>query len=209
MKKRLLKCIPLISNRTKIVISTLLLILAIAMCAFRPESIASKICIGAMLCSFIGDIVLNCTPLEKRSHLRLYIGAFYFMISHVIYALAYYVLITQLQVSFLNDGAFAAIVIMVLLFGMAILCMKMTQVSLKPAMIFVFLLYILVISISFVTIYSYSRSSGAISFVGATLFLISDYIIGIENVFRIKSDTLRKLVWICYPIGQAIIIVCR
>ena len=209
MKKRLLNCIPLISNRTKVLISMSLLILAIVMCDVRPESIASRICVFAMFGSFIGDIILNCTLLEKRPHSLLYIGASCFMISHVIYALAYYVLITQLQVSFANDGAFAAIVIMVLLFGMAILCMKMTQVSLKLAMIFVFLLYILVISISFITIYSYSRSSGAISFVGATFFLISDYIIGIENVFKIKSDTLRKLVWIFYPIGQVIIIVCH
>jgi hypothetical protein len=49
----------------------------------------------------------------------------------------------------------------------------------------------------------------SLAFIGATSFLISDYIIGIETIFKIKSDTLRKLVWIFYPIGQIIILICR
>jgi len=48
-----------------------------------------------------------------------------------------------------------------------------------------------------------------LSFVGALSFLISDLIIGIETVFKIKSDILRKLVWIFYPVGQILILACR
>lgn len=209
MKKRLLDFIPMISNRTKVLISMGLLILAMVMCVVRSESMSSKICVGAMLCSFIGDIVLNCTPLEKRAHSLLYIGATFFMFAHIIYAIAYYSLIQQLHFSYFNEGAFGAIVIMVVLFEMAIICIRMTHVKLKPIMICVFLIYMVVVSVNFVTIYSYSCSTGAISLIGASLFLISDYIIGIENVFGIKSEVLRKLVWMTYPVGQAIIIVCR
>lgn len=209
MKSRLLSNIPLITNKTKILISSSLLGLAFIMYILRPDSLDSKICLVAMFFSFLGDIALNCTPLENRPHSLLYTGAFFFMISHLVYAAAYNTLIHFAGKQFINPGSYLAYAIMVFIFIISIICIYISKKSMKLSMIFVFIIYLMMISINFITIYSYSWSFKALSFIGATSFLISDYIIGIETVFKIKSDTLRKLVWIFYPVGQVLIILCR
>lgn len=209
MNIRLLDSIPLISNKTKIKISISLLIFAFIVCIFRSGSIDSKICLVAMFFSSLGDIALNCKPIEKRSHTLLYIGAFFFMIAHLIYASAYYLLIQGASLSFANPGMYIAMSIMILIFIVSVISIRKGKKSMKHSMIFVFMMYMIMISINFITIYSYSWNFKAISFIGATSFLISDYIIGIETVFKIKSNLLRKLVWIFYPIGQILIIFCR
>lgn len=209
MKIRLLDNIPLISNKTKIKISISLLVFAFIICIFRPSNLDSKICLLAMFFSFLGDIALNCKPLEKRSHSLLYIGAFFFMISHIIYASAYYSIIRHFSKSFFNPGMYIACGIMVLIFIVSVICIHKTKKSMKFSMAFIFMIYLIMISINFITIYSYSWSFHALSFIGATSFLISDYIIGIETVFKIKNATMRKLVWIFYPIGQILILICR
>lgn len=209
MNLRFLNRIPLIKNRTKIMISVSLLIIAFICIIIFPNELERKICFLAMFFSFLGDIMLNCMPLEKRPHSLLYAGAMFFMLAHITYASAYYLNIRYLGYSFINPGAYIAYAIMAIIFIISLLCIFITQTKIKTSMIFVFMIYMFMISINFITIYSYSFSTKAISFIGATSFLISDYIIGIETVFKIKNDTLRKLVWIFYPIGQILILVCR
>lgn len=209
MFSRLLSKVPLISNRTKILISSALLLFALLICIINPDSFSSKLCLLAMFMSFLGDIALNIIPLNKRPHSLLYSGAFFFMVSHLIYASAYNYIIQLTGKEYSNPGAYIAYGIMASVLLISIICIYINSKSLKPSMIFVFILYILVISINFITIYSYSWNFKALSFIGATSFLISDYIIGIENIFKIKNDTLRKLVWIFYPVGQILILACR
>lgn len=199
--------IPLITNRTKLIISMGLLAFAFIMYNASSHSIDSKLCLGAMCFSFLGDVALNCTPHGKRPHYLLYTGAVFFMLAHITYADAYGFLIGQNGL--LNLGAFAALVFVLLLTSMTVLIAIINGSTPKKSMIVVFCVYAIVIGYNFVTICSYSYSFHAISFVGALSFLISDFIIGIENIFKIKNDTLRKLVWIFYPIGQILIIACR
>ena len=209
MNIRFLDRIQLIKNKTKILISASLLILAIMLYLLFPENLGYKLCLLAMLFSFLGDILLNIVPIKNRPHSLLYTGAFFFMISHLTYASAYMWLIHAYDKPFINPGAYTAYAIMVLIFIISMICIFISQIKLNPFMLFVFSIYLIVISINFITIYSYSYSLKSLSFIGATSFLISDYIIGIETVFKIKNDYLRKLVWIFYPIGQILILVCR
>jgi uncharacterized membrane protein YhhN len=171
------------------------------------RSLDSKLCLAAMGFSFLGDVALNCTPHGKRPHYLLYLGAIFFMLAHTTYADAYWLLMAQDDLG--NPGAFAAFVFMVLLFIMTVLIAIHTKQSPSKGMIVVFSIYTFIIGMNFITICSYSYAFHAFSFVGALSFLISDFIIGVENIFKIKSNTLRKLVWIFYPIGQILIIACR
>lgn len=209
MLSRLINKIPLISNRTKILISSALLLFSLILCIINPDDFSSKLCLFAMFLSFLGDIALNIMSLNKRPHSLLYTGAFFFMLSHLIYASAYNHMIHLSRMTFINPGTYIAYGIMVIVLLVSITCIYITSKSLNASMIFVFILYLVIISINFITIYSYSWSFKSLSFFGATSFLISDYIIGVENIFKIKNDTLRKLVWIFYPIGQIIILFCR
>jgi len=201
--------IPLIGNFAKLLISAALLIFAFVVSKIRPNSIDGSICLIAMLFSFFGDIALNCIPLNKRPHSLLYLGACFFMVSHLIYASAFHLLITDSSSKFLNIGTFIAIGILIVILISTICIFSKNKNTLKKSMIFIFSIYLCIIGYNFLTIFSYSWNFKAFTWIGAVSFLISDYIIGIENVFKIKNDTLRKLVWIFYPIGQILILACR
>lgn len=209
MLSRVLAKIPLINNKTKILISISLVVLALVLCTAFPNEFDRRICLIAMLFSFIGDICLNCMPINKRPHKLLYTGAFFFMIAHLVYASAYTFMIHNTGKEFVTPGAYIAYAIMVIIFLVSIICIYITRTTTKFPMIVVFLLYLTIVSMNFITICSYSYSFKSLSFIGAASFLISDYIIGIETIFKIKSNTLRKLVWIFYPIGQILILICR
>ena len=211
MKTRFLKLmdyIPLISNRTKIEISISLVILAYISYIVHLETLDSAFCFIAMIFSFAGDVSLNGMPLEKRPNWLMYIGAAAFMVAHLVYAQAYYTLIKD-SFKFFNLGIIISSTFMVLFLLIAIICVIKSKYSLNISMIIIFGIYAFIIGINFITICSYSWSAKSLSFVGALSFLISDAIIGIETVFKIKSSILRKLVWIFYPIGQFLIITCR
>lgn len=207
--KKVMSHIPLISNRTKIIISVALVIFAFILFCIRPSALDSQICLLAMSFSFLGDLSLNCMPINKRPHWLLYLGAVFFMIAHLQYAAAYYWLIRESDKVFFNLGASLACTFIVLLFSASVAFTLYSKSKPKLMTIIVFTIYTIIIGINFVTIYSYSWSFSAISFIGALSFLISDFIIGVETVFKVKSETLRKLVWIFYPIGQILIIACR
>lgn len=204
--------IPLISNKTKIAISMSLLIIALIFSfVVHPESLASKLCLLAMFFSFLGDISLNCMPLEKRPHSLMYSGAAFFMVAHFMYAYAYYHLISINSYEYFNTGAISACAFMALCIFTALICIvkSNSKDSLGIPMILVFGAYLLVIGLNFITICSYGYSAKTFSGIGALSFLISDFIIGIETVFKVKKPILRKLVWIFYPIGQILILTCH
>ena len=187
MKKRfkLMDYIPLISNRTKIEISMFLVIFAYISYVVHPESLDTTFCFIAMIFSFIGDISLNGMPLEKRPNWLMYTGAAAFMVAHLVYAKAYYILIKDLY-EFFNPGMIFSSAFMVLFLLVSIICVIKSKHTLNILMLLVFGIYIFIIGINFITICSYSWSAKSLSFIGALSFLISDFIIGIETVFKIK-----------------------
>ncbi len=207
--KNTMSHIPLICNKIKLLISASLVLFAFIMFCIHPSLLDTQICLLAMSFSFLGDFSLNCMPLNKRPRWLLYIRAAFFMVAHLQYAVAYYLLIFESNEVFFNLGASIATIFMILLFSVSVAYTIFSKSKTKPMTIVVFCLYTLIIGINFVTIYSYTWSFCSAAFIGALSFLISDFIIGIETVFRVKSELLRKLVWIFYPIGQILIITCH
>lgn len=212
--RRLMHHIPLISNSTKLAISSTILLFAFFLFVFQLEStteksaVASGICVIAMLFSFLGDLSLNCLPVYKRPNWMLYCGAIAFMFAHLTYASAYYWLILKSNKVFINPGTILAFISLILLISNTILIAVQNKVEVKFMTIIIFSLYSIIIGINFVTIASHSWNFISLSFLGAIFFLISDFIIGIETIFQIKNRKLRKLVWIFYPLGQILIIAC-
>lgn len=207
--RKLMSHIPLISNKTKLLISITLLCFAFILYCIQPNELDRQLCLLAMLFSFLGDLSLNCMPINKRPHWLLYLGAAFFMIAHLLYATAYYWLIRESNNLFFNLGAVIACTFIILLFAVSIAFTIYSKNRPSIMTIIVFCLYTFIIGINFVTIYSYSWIFASAAFIGALSFLISDFIIGIETVFKVKSEILRKLVWIFYPIGQILILVCH
>ncbi|MBQ6992461.1 MAG: hypothetical protein IJN50_06120 [Clostridia bacterium] len=199
--------IPLISNQTKLFISFCLLVLAFLIRMARPEWPSALFCSAAMGLCFVGDTCLNSMPIEKRPHALLYTGAGAFMVGHVCYAIAYIKNIIANSYAYFNPGTYIAIGFMICFLIVAAVCIKGKKLS--PVMIGVFGFYIFVIGFNFISICSYSYSAKSLAWIGALWFLASDFIIGIETIFKLKKDILRKLVWLLYPAGQFIILVCQ
>ena len=212
--RRLMHYIPLISSSTKLGISSTILLFAFFLFVFKMDShaeqglVSSGICVVAMAFSFLGDWFLNYFPVHRRPTWMFYCGAITFMLAHLAYATAYSLLIVEGNKAFLNPGSILASISIILLISMTVLIAVQNKVSVKPMTILIFSLYTIVIGINFVTIASHSWNFASISFIGAISFLISDYIIGIETIFKVRSRVLRKLVWIFYPLGQILIITC-
>lgn len=212
--RRLMHYIPLISSSTKLGISSTILLFAFFLFVFKMDShaeqglVSSGICVVAMAFSFLGDWFLNYFPVHRRPTWMFYCGAITFMLAHLAYATAYSLLIVESNKAFLNPGSILASISIILLISMTVLIAVQNKVSVKPMTILIFSLYTIVIGINFVTIASHSWNFASISFIGAISFLISDYIIGIETIFKVRSRVLRKLVWIFYPLGQILIITC-
>lgn len=206
--KKLMGYVPLINNNTKLTISLCLLLFALTM-AFHFFTLSAWICFIAMAFSTIGDIALNCKPLDIRPHSYLYVGAGFFMLAHITYAIAYGMMIVKSDKSYFNTGFLLSLFFIVTLCVVSIIFVIKSKENLPKKMIIVFSIYVVIISINFITISSYSWIYDSVAAIGALSFLVSDLIIGIETVFKIKSSILRKLVWIFYPIGQFMILACH
>lgn len=212
--KKLLDYVPLISNSTKLYISGSLFLIAFIMCDILKTEDAF-FCAIAMAFSSLGDFSLNWFPLDKRPRWMLYMGAGFFMVAHIFYAVAYGRMIYLSGVKFFNPLALIAIAFIIAFILICLVCISHSKYknSLGLSMFFVFGFYVFVIGVNFVTIWSYAGNYlwtlKSLCALGALSFLSSDFIIGIETVFKVKSDILRKLVWILYPIGQILIIVCH
>ena len=199
--------IPLINNQTKLFISFCLLAFAGLIRFVHPELPSASFCFAAMSLCFLGDVCLNCMPIKKRPLALLYTGAVVFMLGHVFYALAYLRNITVNSYAYFNPGTYIAIGFMIAFLIVAAVCIKGKKLS--PIMIGVFGFYILVIGFNFVTICSYSYNAKSWAWIGALWFLASDFIIGLETIFKLKKDYLRKWVWLLYPAGQLVILYCQ
>ncbi len=209
MKRLLcLEWLPLISNRTKIIISISLVLFSGIMVFVYGMALGSLYCFAAMCLSFIGDMFLNCKPQNLRPRKFLYCGAIFFMLAHIFYSIAY---LNMNQGPRWNVGTDISVKLMLFVFliSFVITATREENDKVHPITTIIFFTYLLVISVNFISICTYSQNYGALSYLGATFFLVSDYIIGLETVLKIKSNLLRKLVWIFYPIGQAMIIGCR
>ena len=212
--KRLMDYVPLITNETKRILSGSLLIIAIIAFVLR-KSEAALLCAIAMFFSLLGDFSLNPPSGKTRSNKKMYIGAGFFMIAHIIYAIAYCRMIYLSGMKFFNPLALIAVAFMIMFMLICLVCVTHSKhrKSLGIAMFFVFGVYVLIIGGNFVTIWSYAGNHigtlQSLCALGALSFLSSDFIIGVETVFKVKNDILRKLVWILYPLGQILIILCQ
>ena len=197
--------LPILGDKVpgKIVLSFLILLLSVIMMAiFRTKDRA--LCTIAMLFSFLGDMALNFRD-EKKSNKSFLIGGICFSVSHILYFLAYCQLIKRGHYSYFNNGVVFSVITLLM-----ITVMMVSVSNKKSKKLAIAIAYLWISGINYITISSYSfsaQSIASIACIGGLFFLLSDVIIGLEQLANIKSKTLRELVWWFYPIGQIIIII--
>ena len=185
----------------------LMSLLALVLALLFPSP-ARWICFGAMLLSSAGDIFLMHLPvIEKNLPNYFLIGASFFMAAHALYALCYAKLIRQSGAALLNPGLLLMLITAVVF---AVWFIRMCAAQGKTDQLPLILIYIALISLDCMMVFSYAWSQGIsnplalLAAVGAVSFFISDLFIGLNMVTG--ASRWGHLIWWYYPIGQILLI---
>ena len=167
--------------------------------------------LAAMLMSSVGDIVLmNFRDIGKKMPIPyFYVGAFFFIIAHLLYTGGYLTMIRERGFRYVNPGFWTAVGV-VLAAGVLLTILSLRDRSANWVMYGVCILYMFIIGTACATIFSFAwsvRSWRSIAALGALSFFISDYIIGIDKLMGFTTPALQDAIWWFYPIGQILIIV--
>lgn len=196
--------------RGALVLTILMSLFALVLALIFPSK-ARWICFAAMVLSSVGDILL----MDFASINRLlpissfFAGAFAFMLSHLIYIIAFATEIRTGGHRFVNPGFFIALGI-ILLACIAVFGTALRQSYISPIMMTLCVVYALIIGANCVTIFSFAwsvRSWHSIAALGALSFFISDLIIGLNQLLIPIPHSWNDAIWWFYPIGQILILI--
>ena len=184
-------------NRKKILISSGLLVVAI-LCVLFDCSFARWMCLLAMSCSFVGDVLLLDIPgIRKRVSNYFVFGALAFGLAHICYGAAYYSLLDIKEGLTVVSYLAGTIVVWILVyFGWNCVAKK------KYHYLQIAIIYICLIGLEFVIV----MTRGGLAVAGAILFLASDFCLGMGRI--VGDHRFDKWVWIFYPVGQIFLILC-
>ena len=196
---------------TKIWVSVCILMYAIIM-AVCKKSVDATFCAFAVGFCFLGDVSLNHRRYHKeQTEYDFKVGMIMFLIAHVLYAIAYFVLIERQYRIYLEPGANWLLFMAVLL-----LLFVLTSTAIEEHMDFgeyelMVVVYTLAIMLDFTMVLFYSNLSKnihSLAVFGAAALVVSDFLIAYEKfAFEKKSDArIRKMIWILYVGGQILMI---
>lgn len=193
------------------VLTCLMSILALTLAAVSPSPHRIG-CAAAMLLSTAGDIVLmNFRGIGSRLPVPyFYVGAGFFILAHIAYIAAFLLKIRQSGGRLMGPGALTAVCI-VLAAWVVLTVMTLQKGRTDPVMYALCFVYMCIIGLNCMTIFSCAFSAGGwhlLAAAGALSFFISDLIIGLDKLAGITSPALEKAIWWFYPVGQILILVC-
>ncbi|MBO5143514.1 MAG: hypothetical protein J6C46_11105 [Clostridia bacterium] len=198
----------LLTNNFKSNCTFLMSLIAIALFIINPTR-EKNICMYAMLVSTIADLMLmnyKNIPEYLFKSKKLYVGMALFVVTHILYICCFGNHVIKATMAFVNaEIAFFAFILVSM---MSIFCWCICTFGSKPLFKIMSLLYMIVILADVLVIYvcSYIHNYEYIyAAIGITFFLISDILILFRETVK-DTSTIRKLIWIFYPIGQMLII---
>ena len=184
-------------NRDKILISSGLLVVAI-LCVLFDGSFSRWMCLLAMFCSFLGDILLlDITWIRKKVSNYFVCVAVAFGLAHICYGTAYYSLMDTTNGLHLGSYIAISIVVLVLAYFSWNCVAKKKFHYLSIAVV-----YICLIGFEFVVV----MTCGGMAVIGAIFFLASDFCLGMGRI--VGNHRFDRWVWIFYPVGQIFLILC-
>lgn len=195
--------------RGSLVLTILLSLFALILALIFPNK-ARWICFVAMVLSSIGDVFLmHFTSIERLLPFpSFFAGAFAFMLSHIVYIIAFSTEIRIGGYRFVNPGFYIGLGI-VLATMVTVFTMALRQNYISPIMVSLCFVYAVIIGANCVTIFSYAwsvRSWRSIAALGALSFFISDLIIGLNKLLIPIPSDWSNAIWWFYPIGQILIL---
>lgn len=191
-----------------LILTALLSIEALLLAVCFP-SLPRWLCAAGMLFSSLGDIILmHYKPITDRLPFRSFeAGAAAFMAAHGFYIAAFAAAAARLgglSILALATGGVLFVGLMVVL-----VVIDRRNAAPKPGRMLLCTAYLVIISACCTAVFAYAANRGmlgAISAMGAILFLASDAVIGFGEVGGLRIPRAGDLIWTLYPIGQALLI---
>ena len=189
----------------KFVVTVFLLMLAFTEYTKNPDTVHT-LCLWGMGFSFVGDLMLMNymgTPAYLFKGKQFYAGAASFMIAHVFYRQMFRAATPEPK--FFDVGDVVTLVLMITAF-MAVYNMKFKK---KSKLFFAASgLYAGIILSNLAAAINCADALGGwyiAAMIGVVCFVISDVFLFIREA-KMDTPTIRKLVWVFYPIAQILII---
>lgn len=190
------------------VLSMLLSLTALVFALIRPKKPERWLVFLAMAFSSAGDVfMMNFRGINRHFADGFACGAAAFMVSHVIYAIAYRRMAKKRGCRLLNGGVVIAALIAV---GCAVYFTRMCMLRRSFSRFPLAMIYLAVITVNLAATCAYAwayirkNPLSLLAAVGAAAFFASDFVIGLGMLARItKYD---HLIWQLYPVGQILLI---
>lgn len=190
------------------VLTMLLSLTALLFALIQPKKPERWLVFLAMAFSSVGDLFLmNFRGLSRYFADSFACGAAAFMVSHVIYTIAYRKMAKQRACRFLNGGVVIAFLIAI---GCAAyftrICMLRHNFNRFPlAMIYLVIICTnLTMACSYAWAYAGKNPLVILAALGAAAFVASDFVIGLGMLAKITR--YDYLIWQLYPVGQILLI---
>ena len=189
----------------KFVVSLFLLLLAFTRYA-NAFNLAHELCFGAMMFSFLGDLILmnyKDVPEYFFKGKQFYAGALSFIAAHVIYAKMFCVLMNSKIVWGIGGWISLVLFAVTCVFIFVKNTKKRSKLFLSCAVI-----YSAVILMNLTSAINCAINLGGkyiLALVGVVFFIVSDFFLLIREI-KHDTPTIRKLIWIFYPLAQIFII---
>lgn len=190
------------------VLTMLLSLSALLLALVQPKKRSRWLVFLAMAASSVGDVFMtDFRGVSRYVADSFACGAAAFMVSHVIYTVAYRRMAKVRGCRFLNGGVVIAGLIAV---GCAAYFTRMCMLRRNFGRFPLAMIYLAVITTNLATVFSYAWARvkknplALLAALGAAAFFASDFVIGLGMLARMTR--YDYLIWWLYPIGQILLI---
>lgn len=190
------------------VLTMLLSLTALLFALIQPKKPERWLVFLAMAFSSVGDLfMMNFRGMNRHFADGFACGAAAFMVSHVVYAVAYRKMAKQRACRFLNGGvALAGLIAVGCVIYFTRMCMLRRSFNRFPLA----MIYLTVITVNLAAAFSYAwayvrkNPTVLLAALGAAAFFASDFVIGLGMLAKITR--YDYLIWQLYPVGQILLI---
>lgn len=189
----------------KFVVTVFLLLLAFTEYTKNPNS-AHELCLWAVLFCFLGDILLmdyKKVPSYIFKSKHFYAGAASFAIGHIVYSQMFKTLTADKIFWSVGEWISLGIFALLCIFAFVAKLKKRSKLFYGVAIIYTCIILINLASAINCAIARDGKYVGAL--VGVICFVVSDFVLLIREVKK-DTPTIRKLIWVFYPLAQILII---
>ena len=195
---------------TKFFWSLCMLILALVLAILQNWVTERVLILCAMGMAFIGDMCLMTYGVKGGSRkLRFFIaGMIHFALAHIIYAVSFIIRVDVNELARCTPGFLLGYIVMTGLITSTTEFLLKSGKRINNILFKYCMFYSTIIGLATIVIFGYSFATASyLPAIGITLFFVSDCLIAIRELIKVKNRKIQTWIWILYVTGQTLLII--